>query len=438
MTRTQDERTLEEGATALLHRLAADVQVHPPLWDDLLAERAGVVVELPVGDHITERPVAPPARRYSPRVGLAAAAVIALAVAGALVLDRPTASPSIEPITIVTPADAAFDVAAAAPVWATGAADPLTATAAYLQTVGIPTDPAAGTVGSVAGVATLALQAGDDTTAVVDWTLDGATGTTGGTVYLRSTTLPVSVGVQPGAGVEAGGAAAHGWVVVGSSALDVSLDAVSYDGETLTVDIARTTDTAEQLAITTWIDGVPVSLGGEAVVDAAGTVTLGEAVDIADVAGSIASLALAVEPDDVVTLRVVRVLEGEVLSVTQMALALPDAAPGLASEIAAGVAGAAADVTAAAGAAGATADATTPPGFGGVDAGAEVEADAEVDAGAGAEVHVDADVDLPTDEILPGVTVPTLPPLPVPSIPGVPEVPLPVPTTRPQGLDLLP
>jgi hypothetical protein len=451
MTRLHDDRTaLEEGATAMLHRLAADARVDPPLWNDLIARRDRVVVPLPVGDRITDRSAAPPFRWYSPRAGLAAAAVIAVVIAGVLVVDRgpDTASPSTEPITVITPADASFDAEAADAVWATGAPDALSATATYLHTLGIPTDPsanaaaataaargvadeaadgAAGATESVAGVATLSRRSDDGTTAVVDWSLDGASGTTGGTVHLRSSALPVSAGSA--AAISGGGdAAAHGWVVVGSSAVDVALDGVSYDGENLAVDVSRTVDAGDPLAIAVWVNGQPASIGGEVVVDAAGDLALGEAVEIGDAAGSDASLAVAVERDDVVTMRVVHVIEGHVRSVTQMALALPDAAPEAATEIAAGVARATGTATAGAGSAtGGSAGSTGTTGSAsaetGTDAGASGHASAQGDAGVSGSAG---------GEVLPGVTVPTLPPLQAPE-----DLPLPVPTTTP-GAGILP
>jgi hypothetical protein len=485
MARSADDRTtfddrtpLEERTTALLHRLAAGASVDPPLWDDLIARRDGVVVRLPVGDHVIERPAAPPARRYRPRVGLAAAAVIAVFVAGVLAAERgfESTSPATEPISIVTPSEASFDASAATAVWATGATDPMSATAAYLHTLGIPTDPAGsaagtagaagstaggaagdatgeviggarGTGGSPVGVATLTQRSGDGTTAVVDWTLDEASGATGGTVYLRSSTLPVAAGTAgvagaqggaPGDGATAGtglDGGADGWAVVGSSAQDVSLDQVSYDGEHLAVDVSRTAGTGDQLAITMWINGRPVSIGGETVADDSGQVALGEAIDIGDAAGSAASLAVAIEPDDVVTMRVVHVLEGKVRSVAQMALALPDAAPEKAAEVAAGAAGATAGDKAAG----------TVPDTGS----ATADADANADAGAGADrggadAGAEGGVSGSTGhELLPGVTVPTLPPPPMPdhSLPSIPEPEdgrLPVPTTKPSGADLMP
>jgi hypothetical protein len=438
MNQLHDDRTaLEEGTTAMLRRLAADARVNPPLWDDLLARRDGVVVRLAVDDRIGERPVAPAARWHRPGAGLAAAAVIGLAVAGALVVDRSpdSGSPATEPITIVTPGDASFDAETAAAVWATGAGDPLSAAAAYLHTLGIPAGSTAAAVsggadeaasaGTGTGTASLAVRSDDGATAVVDWALDGASGTSGGTVYLRSSALPVVVGDNGGGtgGVDTPDVGGRGWVVVGSSAADVALDEVSYDGEQLSFQVARTAAADDQLAITVWVDGRPVSLGGDAVLDAAGRESLGELVEIGGEAGSAAALGLPIEPDDVVTMRVVHVVEGRVRSVTQLALALPEAAP----ELAAGIAGAVE-----------AAGSGTQPGGGAIagEGSGSGSTGSDSDEGGGeAEGSVSGSAE---DGGMPGVPVPTLPPLPVPRVPGAPPAPLPVPTTTPPAPDLVP
>ena len=81
-----------------------------------------------------------------------------------------------------------------------------------------------------------------------------------------------------------------------------------------------------------WVDGQPVSLGGDAVAQAgAGDVSLGELVDIGSAAGAAGHAPLPVEADDIVTLRIVHVVDGTVRSLTQMAVALPDADPEVAA-----------------------------------------------------------------------------------------------------------
>ena len=119
---------------------------------------------------------------------------------------------------------------------------------------------------------------------------------------------------------------------LGSAASDVALADVSYDGDELSFTVARTSADAEQLAVGVWVDGQPVSLGGEAVAQAgAGDVSLGELVDIGSVAGAEDTLRLPVDADDIVTLRIVHVVDGTVRSLTQMAVALPDADPEVAA-----------------------------------------------------------------------------------------------------------
>ncbi len=170
-----------------------------------------------------------------------------------------------------------------------------------------------------------------------------------------------------------------------------------------------------------------MSLGGDAVAQAgAGDVSLGELVDIGSTAGAQDTLTLPVEADDIVTLRIVQVVDGTVRSLTQMAVALPDADPEVA---AAGLP----SVAAAGQAAG-----QVEAGTGGTAGSATVEGGAEGSAGT---------------ELVPGVTVPSLPPLPplpalptpstpLPTVPGLPLPPLPLPplpTTVPGSIaDQLP
>ena len=122
------------------------------------------------------------------------------------------------------------------------------------------------------------------------------------------------------------------WTVVGAAASDVALADVRYDGSELSFTVARSSAHADQLAVGVWVDGQPVSLGGDAVAQAgAGDVSLGELLDLGSVADAHATLRLPVEADDIVTLRVVDVVDGTVRALTQMAVALPDADPALAA-----------------------------------------------------------------------------------------------------------
>lgn len=398
MTLLHDDRpALEDGVRTMLHRLAADVGDRQPAWEDLLARHEAVVVPLGVPDAITEARDRRPGRARRPRLGLAAAAVLVLAVAGVLVVDRTgrehTDGAAAETISAVSPGDPSFDAEVAAAVWATGIDDPLAATVAYLGAMGVPTDAAPPAV---------VLRTTDGTTAVVDWSLPawaGGAGGAGGTVYLRS--APVAGGLPT-------------WTVVGASTPDVALADVRYDGAELSFTVARTSAGAGHLAVGVWVDGHPVSLGGEAVARAgAGNVSLGELLDLGTAADARDRLRLPVEPDDIVTLGVVQVVDGTVRSLAQMAMALPDADP---AAPAGGTpfAGAGAEATG-------QADAAT--------GGASGSAGAGAGAGAGTAGQDDAD-------LLPGATVPTapeLPPLPLPPVHGVPAPTLPGPPATALG-----
>ena len=386
-----DQPALEEGVRAMLRHIAADVQENPPSWDELISRPASATVTaLPTTRTRTDLDNSR-APWHRPRLSLAAAGVVALAIAGALLVDRPgtggdgnTLAPATDVITAISPSEAAFDAEAAAAVWTTDLDDPVTAAAAYLETTGITTDA------SISNAATLDLRADDGATATVDWSVPDGTALTGGTVYLRA------AGAQ---------AAVQGWSVVGAAAADVSLEGVRFDGEDLSFTVARAGAEGEQLALGVWIDGLPRSLGGEAVAQAgAAGVSLGELVEIGAGAGAEQTVTLPVESDDTVTLRVAHVVDGYVRSVTQMVVALPEADPS--------------------GTAGATAHADVD-----ADAGASVDSvpgDASPSAGT-------QDGDTPTDGIavpLPDGTDLTVPP--IPGLPTLPPLPLPpVPATLP-------
>jgi hypothetical protein len=184
---------------------------------------------------------------------------------------------------------------------------------------------------------------------------------------------------------------------------------VRYDGSELSFTVARSSADAEQLAVGVWVDGQPVSLGGDAVAQAgAGDVSLGERLDLGSTTDAHDTLRLPVETDDIVTLRVVHVVDGTVRSVTQMAVALPDADPVLAA-------------------------AGPPPVHAAGDAAAAAEGSADgasgtAEAGAGGS----GGVDLVPDDVVP--SLPELPALPaLPTIPGVPAPMLPTPPTTAPG-----
>jgi hypothetical protein len=391
-----DRPDLEDGVRTMLHRLAADVRERPPAWEDLVGrpEPAGshLGVVPGAGTSSTQGHESRPGRARRPRTGVATAAagVLLLALAGAVLVGRtggePTGSPATETIMAISPDDAAFDASAAAAVWATGIDDPVAATVAYLAAMGVPMDPAAPPA--------LVLSTTTDTTAAVDWSLPGAPGGASGTVFLRSAS---AAGAPPT------------WTVVGAAASDVALADVRYDGSELSFTVARSSADAEQLAVGVWVDGQPVSLGGDAVAQAgAGDVSLGERLDLGSTTDAHDTLRLPVETDDIVTLRVVHVVDGTVRSVTQMAVALPDADPVLAA-------------------------AGPPPVDAAGDAAAAAEGSADgasgtAEAGAGGS----GGVDLVPDDVVP--SLPELPALPaLPTIPGVPAPTLPTPPTTAPG-----
>ncbi|HEX6420999.1 MAG TPA: hypothetical protein VFZ77_21025, partial [Acidimicrobiales bacterium] len=283
-----DHDALEDGVRTMLRRLAADVHEVPPPWEDLIRRDARVVVPL--------RPAEPAARiggrrprwHHRPLTSVAAAALVAAAVGGALIVDRVgdggtsgSRQPAAEMITAISPGDPAFDAGAAAAVWATGAADPVDAATAYLAAAGVPTAP------SAPAAATVTLRADSEQTALVDWSLPGVAGPTGGTVHLRR--LPAD-------------AAGEGWVVVGAAAPDVALSEVTYDGERLSFPVDGPPDTGE-LAVSLWVDGRPVPLAST------------------DVPAS--GVALDLGPDDVAVVRLAHVVDGGVRALTEVALAMP-------------------------------------------------------------------------------------------------------------------
>jgi hypothetical protein len=409
MTLTHDHLSpsgAEAGVRTMLHRLAAGATTCPPAWEDLVSrdeaqdtEEAQEAQVLPLGIAGSTAETAVRRRRTEsrPRILLraAAAALLVVAAGGALVAHRAGSGPATdrplaEPISAVSPGDPDFDASTAPAVWATGQSDPVAATLAYLAAMGV-------SAGATPPAATLRGTAG--ATAAVDWSF-GAGGSRG-TVYLRSS---ATAGTSPT------------WTIVGSSASDIALGDLRYDGSRLSFTVTRTNDGPEQVAVGAWIDGQPVSLGGRPVAWAgSGGVSLGDLVQLGTAADAARTLWLAAAPDDIVTLRVARVVDGTVRSLTQMTVALPDAAPALAAT---GV----------------------PPVDVAGNATGSTSAGAGVDGGAGgASAEGQAGGSGGTD-LTPGGTVsvpPVLPPLPVPlpdlvdpgapapTIPTVPGVPAP-------------
>jgi hypothetical protein len=389
MTLLDDQRRpdAETAVRTMLQRLAADATTRPPAWERLIEREEAEVVPLAVSRRVAGTDA--PRRRIDRRSWTmrAAAGVLVLAAAGALVANRTGSGPSerLSPQTIsaISPGDPAFDAGAAPEVWATGLADPAAATLAYLAAMGVPTSAAPPAVD---------LRGTTGTTAVVDWSYGASVDGSQGTVYLRSSS---EAGTPPT------------WTVVGSSASDVALSEVRYDGSRLSFTVERTVAGPEQLAVGAWVDGQPVSLGGEPVAWAGSSdVSLGELVELGTGADAATTFGLPADADDIVTLRVVRVVDGTVRSLTQMAVALPDAVP-------------AAVAAAPPVAAGGQADAGV--------AGNTGTAGAEGEAGGSGGIH------LAPGEVVP--PLPELPPLPVPLPdlvdPGAPPPTLPAPPTIP-------
>jgi hypothetical protein len=189
---------------------------------------------------------------------------------------------------------------------------------------------------------------------------------------------------------------------------------VRYDGSRLSFTVTRTSRGPEQVAVGAWIDGQPVSLGGRPVAWAgSGGVSLGDLVRLGTAADAARTLSLPAAPDDIVTLRVVRVVDGTVRSLTQMAVALPEAAPAVAATGApsADVAG----------------DATGSAGAGAGGGGGAGGTGAEGEAGGSGDIELAPGGVVPAPPALPPLPVP-LPDLldpgaPAPTLPTIPEVP---------------
>jgi hypothetical protein len=284
-------------------------------------------------------------------------------------------------------------------VWPTGETDPVAATLAYLAAMGVPAG---------ATSPTAALQGVTGTTATVDWSFPATGGAGRGTVYLRSSS---TAGTPPT------------WTVVGSSASDIALSEVRYDGSRLSFTVTRTADGPAQVAVGAWIDGQPASLGSRPVAWAgSGGVSLGDLVQLGTAADAARTLSLPADPDDIVTLRVVRVVDGTVRSVTQMAVALPEAAPALAATGVPSI-----DVGGdGSGSAGAGVDGGAG-GSAGVEGGAGGSGGLDLTPGGAVPVAPELPpLPVPLPDLLdPGAPAPTVPTLP--TVPGVPTPTVPVP-----------
>ena len=407
-----DRIELENGVRTMLHTLASEVPAEPPAWDDLI-RRPAPVLHLPTAGRQVAGPAPRPRWHHRPRTSVAAAAVIALAVGGALVVDRSTGDrtselPPAETITAISPSDPDFEAEAAAAVWASDLDDPVAAAASYLTANGIPAG-APLPPGVPGAPAVLQLVETDGSTATVDWSAAADSGSSGGTVYLRASDGEAAVG---------------GWTVVGAAASDMTLEDVRYDGERLDFTVSRTAASDAPLAIGVWVDGQPVSLGGDAIPQPGeALVSLGELVDIGPGAGAERELGLPVDSDGIVTLRLEQVVDGHVRSLTQMAVVLPEADSSVATDIAAAAGGYAGSAVPTESAGGTGIGTTT------VEPGASVEAEAEAGVtvpGAGIPVPDGSDLTVPEDLGIPALP-PLLPEITVPALPTAPST-LPLPT----------
>ena len=157
--------------------------------------------------------------------------------------------PSTESISLISPGDPSFDGGR----WPRLSGPPASATrcrstTAYLAAMGVPVDAVAPPVGGRPP-----LERPTPPRSSSGRCRAGPPGGSSGTVYLRSSSI---------------GGAAPTWTVVGSATSDVALADVRYDGDELSFTVARTSAEAEQLAVGVWVDGQPVSLGGDAVAQA--------------------------------------------------------------------------------------------------------------------------------------------------------------------------
>jgi hypothetical protein len=461
----------------VLRRRAAQLQPEPPEWDELVSRPGPVVVPLPTvsaADDDDDRDRILGRRR--PRPLVAAAAVVALALVGGFVVGRSGSGPTDvtqtpTSVSAASPTDAGFDAGLAPAVWASDLDDPVAAATSYLQAAGMAADPAVAAVPHVE-----VREIVDETVAIVDWsTVQGAA--SGGTVFLRNTAV---------------GTAAPAWSVVGAAAEGVALEDVTYDGTQLAFTVVRTTDSVGELAASVWADGEPVPLDAITLADAAGadadaaatagsgaavaaadaeagpagadaaagadgtgagaganadagpveadavagagpdgaganagagpvdadagagaegagaSASVGQLLDVGAAAGARQAVTVDLGASSTASVRVLDVVDGLPLSVTEMAIALPDAATDT-------VAGS-----------------------------ADVEADAEADAGSadeGGTAPGDIVSELPdgVEVPLPGgseVTTPTIPPLP--PLPSIPTTLLPPPPNGDPPVTLLP
>jgi hypothetical protein len=312
MTTLVDETDLGNEVHARLRRFAAGVTPNPPDWRELIDRSDAVVLSLRTAQPVAEDDAADEHARlgWRPRrrVSLVAAAIVAVALAGGLLVDRTSEprelSQAPASFSVAAPTDAAFDARTAPAVWASGLDDPVAAAQSYLAATGVTTGP------GVPAPAAAALRERDHTAAVVEWSaVDGAQ-RWGGTVFLRRLR-------------DASDAAVDGtWAVVGSASDEVALQDVRYDGEHLSFTIASTSDLGGLVDVAVWAEGRPASAAGGAVAQAGSVAaSAGELIEIGK--GARQPVTVVVQAGVTAIVQLQHVVEGELLSVTELAIVLP-------------------------------------------------------------------------------------------------------------------
>lgn len=284
-----DSSDLEDELRAMLRRRAVGVGTDQPDWGDLVDRPEAVVFSLTSADRAASAESGGRGTaggwgvRYRPRPVFVAAAVVAVVLAGGLAVGqtRDSGTTGVEEspasFTAAAPTDASFDASAAPTVWASELEDPVAATQAYLAAVGV--GPALGADGLPVPDAgalpevTLLETAGD--VAIAEWTAVEAGVAHSGTVYLRADAVEQAGGTAGEAAGQAGEAvdgarstATSTWGVVGAAVDGIALTDIAYDGQQLSFSITSTADAAEPVAVSVWSDGQQVAADGGDVVQA--------------------------------------------------------------------------------------------------------------------------------------------------------------------------
>jgi hypothetical protein len=340
-----------EEVEAALHVFARGVAPDQPDWDQLVERSGGSVTLLPSAKAAV---VADRWRLGPAPLSFVAAALIAAVLAGALLVNRTPGATPLEqvPASISAPAptDESFDATAAPAVWSSGTDDPVAATRSYLESAGLrsaaaPAAPSAPGGPPSPGAPAIPSEPGDtaapaleltirelvDGVAVVDWSVTGSSYTSTGVVILRASD-------EAGATV---------WSVVGSGSDDVELDDIRYDGENLSFGVTRTSDVDGPVAVGVWADGRPLPLGHdllepedtggagvpvETSVPATGAApagaAVGELIDLGAAPGLTEPVVVAVDDAAMALVRVQHFVDGQLVSVTEMAIDLTGSGTG--------------------------------------------------------------------------------------------------------------